>query len=334
MAVSSVLLVKMSSLGDIIHSFAAVHDFKMRFPNVQLTWAAEEAYVSLLAEHPDVDVVLPVPLRRLRKTSHLWFLTREWRMFRKHFSALPFDLAIDAQGLLKSAVLTYKASAPQKVGFDYKSAREAPATAFYNRTIAVDKTLHAVTRTRELFAQTFSYTFDRQNPNFGLSPLYEQQQKQLLFFHATSWLSKTLPKRTWQQLAHLATTAGYDVLLPWGNKKEFSQAQQIAGKNMKCRILPAMDIPALGQLLARSAGAISVDTGLGHLAGAYGLPVLGIFGPTLIEKSGILGPYSKNITLDFSCGKRDCRLHGAATANACMAQWSAAELWYEMEQLL
>lgn len=334
MAVSSVLLVKMSSLGDIIHSFAAVHDFKTHFPQVKLTWAVEEAYAPLLHEHPDVNVVLPVPMRRLRKTSSLWFMTREWRGFCKAFSALPFDVVIDAQGLLKSAFLSYQASAAKRVGFDRKSAREAAAAVFYNRRISVDKTLHAVTRTRQLFARTFSYTFDRQNPDFGLSPAHVHQQKQLLFFHGTSWLSKSLPEETWQQLAALATAAGYDVLLPWGSEREYAQAQRIACNTANCQVLPALDIPALGRLLAHSTGVISVDTGLGHLAGAYGLPVLGVFGPTLVSKSGILGPCSKNIALDFSCGKRDCRLHGAPTSNACMAQWSAAELWYEMEQLL
>lgn len=327
----NILLVKLSSLGDVVHSFAAVSDMAAQ-TDARITWAVEEAFAPLAALHPAVARVVPIPMRRLRRESRLWWLNAQWKAALADLQNDAYDIVIDAQGLIKSAVLSALAGKAQRCGYDWHSAREAWASVFYQRKIAVSKQLHAIERTRRLCAQALDYALP-ETEDFALAQWQKSAQKTLVFLHGTTWQSKLLPENTWQALIGLAEQAGYQVQLLWGNPEEQARAERLA-THSSAQVLPKLSIPEVATVLRESAGVLSVDTGLGHLAAAQAVPILGIFAPTDARLSGMHGLRAENLARSSVCFCKDCRQHGSALTNACMAEWSAQEIWNAFLPLL
>lgn len=329
----SVLLVKLSSLGDIVHAFPAISDFSRQFPQAEITWAVDSFFAALPLLHPAVREVMSVPLRRVRQRSSWWWFGGEWQAFWRSRRVRTFSHAIDAQGLIKSAVLQRMISAGERIGPDRHSAREGLAALLYGHKVAVPYQQHAVLRNKMLFARAFGYDFVP-DVDFGLPQATGDERDTVLFLHGTTWPSKALPLTVWQDLARCAADAGFRVYLPWGNVQEREQAARIAAAAGVCEVLPAMSIAQLALLMGKVGGVVSVDTGLGHLAGAYGVPVVGIYGATSAELAGISGTFSQNLVNPAPCLQRDCRQHGADTANACMQGHQAATIWQELEKMM
>ena len=156
-----VLLVKTSSMGDVIHTLPAITDACAAVPGIVFDWVVEEAFAEIPAWHPRVERVIPVAVRRWRKNLFKFFGSDEWARFRGQLGQYPYDLVIDAQGLIKSAVLTRYSKAPV-AGLDRDSAREPLACRFYDRLYAVPREQHALERTRQLFAQALGYELPQQ----------------------------------------------------------------------------------------------------------------------------------------------------------------------------
>lgn len=324
---------KLSSLGDVIHTYPALHDLKTHYPEMTITWVVEEAFAPLVALNPEVDAVIAVPMRRLSQHK-FWWLSAEWRDFMRRFKASPYDAAIDAQGLIKSALLMRVAKAKCRIGLDRESAREGLASCFYQEKIPVAGDKHAIWRTRELFARAFHYEFAAEKVSTGLVSWQGQGAKELLFIHGTTWASKLLPEKTWHVLIAKAVAAGYAVSLTWGNETERLRAERLARGVAHVTVLPKLTLPELQNRLQTVAGAISVDTGLGHLAAALGVPVLGVFGPTDARLTGLLGERADNLSLDNPCMEKNCARHGGASPQACMAKWSGDDIWQKFIEVM
>ncbi|ABQ13561.1 lipopolysaccharide heptosyltransferase I [Dichelobacter nodosus] len=323
MTVPKILLVKLSSLGDVIHTFAAACDLHRHQPQSKITWLVEEAYADLVRQHRAIDNVWTVPFRRIKKDP------KNWRALQPLISTLRsnhFDYAIDAQGLIKSALIMRFARCPKRIGYDAQSAREAAAHFFYHQTISVTKKMHAVERTRQLFANAFEYSLTDQQLDYGL-PTWQAQNNTLIFIHGTTWRSKLLPESCWRTLIAQAQNAGFQIRLPWGDKTEYERAQRLISGFPAAQCFPALSLPQLRQAIIHCAGVITVDTGLGHLAAACEAPTLGIFAATDAQKSGMYGIRSDNLALTNPCMQKDCRQHGAHDENACMHHWSAEIIW-------
>ncbi|SUO97010.1 lipopolysaccharide heptosyltransferase I [Suttonella ornithocola] len=317
------LLIKLSSLGDVIHGFAMLGDLAKAMPDVKVSWVVEEAFADLVSAHPLVKNVIVVPLRRLRKEKRWWW-SKQWREMRKQLRTQRYFKVVDAQGLLKSALLMRMIRTDERIGYDNVSAREPLAALAYHQCIRVEKGLHAVERMRLLMGGAFDYQPEGQ-ADYGLPLWQPSDTKQLLFFHGTTWRSKQLPEKTWHELIKLANHAGFNVVLPWGNVEERERAERLARSGAK--VLPKLSLVELQQEIYRSAGVISVDTGLGHLAAACGAPVLGIFGPTDATLTGMMGIHAKNLSHANPCMKKDCHVHGGTEENSCMHIWQAGEIW-------
>lgn len=321
-----VLIVKLSSLGDVIHAFAVLGDLR-RFAGAapRVVWAAEEAFAPLAGSHPLVEEAIAVPMRRLRREKPWrWPFSPEMAAVRHALRARHFDYALDLQGLIKSAVLMKSAAAAVHAGYDRRSAREGAAALFYDAKFAVAREMHAVERMRILAGKTFGY-IPEGPPDYGLPLQQPSDSQELLFFHGTTWASKLLPEETWQALIRTAAAAGWRVQLPWGSAAELARAERLAQAG--AQVLPKLSLPELQAKIYASSGVISVDTGLGHLAAACGAPVLGIFAPTSAALTGMYGAHAANLSLPSPCLQRDCRKHGGTSAQACMAHWSADEIW-------
>ncbi len=304
-----VLVIKTSSLGDVIHTLPALTDAAEAIPEIRFDWVVEEAFAEVPAWHPAVDRVIPVAIRRWRKNLWKTWRSGEWKQCKQHLSAEQYDAVIDAQGLLKSAWLIrhtrYKADAC--FGLDKASAREPGAARFYKRPLAVAKGQHAVARTRQLFASALGYSLPAQKGKYGLVFDVEHDNTVVLL-HGTTWESKLWPEIYWQQIATRLHESGYRVLVPWGNESEQQRAKRLASAS-HAEVLPRMSLTELARTLASAAGCVSVDTGLGHLAAAVGTPTVSMFGPTDAGLTGFYGENQKALQADFHCSPcmlREC----------------------------
>lgn len=312
-----ILLIKTSSLGDLLHTFPAISDAATVYPDLQIDWVVEEAFADIPLWHPNVRNVIPVAIRRWRKHPVKAWRSGEIATFKRRIAEGVYDYIIDAQGLLKSAWIGRCNAAPY-IGLDKHSIREPIASWFYQHRYSVAKGIHAVQRNRLLFAAALKYAFDENQLHFGV------QREQFLhagetahppyvmFFHGTTWESKHWPETYWNELAQLIRQQGWQVKLPWSNAAEYERAQRIQAQMVDdCEILPKMSLQSLVSLIAGAKGAISVDSGLGHIATALNVPTLGLYGPTSATLTGIKGPQQQSLSADYACApclKKQCPL--------------------------
>ncbi len=299
-----VLLIKTSSLGDVIHALPALTDAMHAIPGIRFDWVVEEGFAEIPTWHPAVERVIPVALRRWRR--NLWSTLRsgEWQQFKARLAERDYDLVLDAQGLVKSAFLTRYARGPV-AGLDRASAREPLASRFYDRGCAVPWGVHAVERVRQLFAaalgyplptETGDYVLDRQRLLAG-----RDDQPYLLFLHGTTWATKHWPERYWRELAELLGRQGWAIRLPWGNAEEKARAERIAAGLAHVSVLPKLNLAGVASELAGARACVAVDTGLGHLAAALDVPTVSLYGPTNPGFTGAYGRGQIHLASDFPC---------------------------------
>lgn len=287
-----VLLIKTSSLGDVIHTLPALSDALRAIPSIRFDWVVEEGFAEIPSWHPAVEKVIPVAIRRWRKHPLQTWRSGEWQAFKQGIQQQSYDLVIDAQGLLKSAWLTRGLNAPI-AGFDRQSAREPFASYFYDRRIFVAREQHAVERVRQLFAQALGYALPQQMGQYSLDRqrlvLNQSAAPYVLFLHGTTWPSKHWPQAEWRRLAEQLTAQGVAVRLPWGNPVEEQRAQAIAAGLPLVTVLPKLNLAGVAGQIAGAQACVAVDTGLGHLTAALDVPCISLYGPTLPGRVGAYG---------------------------------------------
>jgi heptosyltransferase-1 len=297
-----VLLIKTSSLGDVIHALPALTDAARALPGIRFDWVVEEGFAEIPTWHPAVDKVIPVAIRRWRKNLWQTFRSGEWKGFKRSLRDNRYDLVIDAQGLFKSAWLTRYVDAPV-AGLDRHSAREPLASRFYDRPFAVPRDQHAVERLRQLFAQALGYPLSTGLGHYGLvrpaAPEHVSPDPFVLFLHGTTWDSKHWPELYWRQLAELMGQRGLQVRLPWGNPVEKARAERIAQGLAHAQVLPRLNLAGVAGVLASARACVAVDTGIGHLAAALDVPTISLFGPTNPGLTGAYGQSQMHLAADY-----------------------------------
>jgi heptosyltransferase-1 len=332
------LIVKLSSMGDVVHALPALSDAAHALPDLQVDWLVESGFAAIPARHPAVSRVIPVALRQWRKHPLDRSVWAQMRAIHAALRAHPYDLILDAQGLYKSAFLARLGQGPV-VGLAYAAAREPLASSAYHRRVDVPRSLHAVERLRRLFAEALGYDLPVLPADYGLPGGTHSDPQLLVFLHGTTWASKHYPVHAWQALIGLAEAQGYRVALPWGNTLEKARADQLAQASQRAHVLPALTLDGLMDVLSAAAGVITVDSGLGHLACALGRPVIGIYGATDSARTGLNGGSSINLRADLACSpcmKRDChRLSAAGTDDSpCYATIHPERIWSQLQILM
>jgi heptosyltransferase-1 len=298
MTAPRVLFVKLSSLGDVIHHFAAATDLARERPDARVAWAVEEAYAELVRLHPGVHEVIPIGLRGLRRD----ILSRaRWRRLgdsRRLLARGGWDYVIDSQGLLKSALVA-RAARGTSFGMDRASVRERMAARFYDVKLAVPRERHAVERNRSLVGQVFGYRTNSP-ADYGLRvpgapPAWAPQERYAVLLHAASRENKRWPEASWRALAKLLSEAGYACVLPGGTDEERAQAARIASGVPGAVAAPAVRLGEIAALLAHADLVAGVDTGLTHLAVALGRRTAGIYCATRPELTGLHGTSGVNL---------------------------------------
>lgn len=336
-----ILLVKMSSMGDIFHTFPAISDLKAQFPQAEIHWVVEAGFAEIATWHPAIDKVIPIDLRRWMKERRLssWREFRHWRAELQHEQ---YDYIVDAQGLLKSALIAKCARGSGIFGYDKSSSREPISHWFYSRDFQVAKDQHAVQRTRQLLAGIFNYTIGDQL-NFGVKQYFSHVQKEsnkLIFIIGTSWTTKLWSKNHWIELAKIAVAQGFSLEIIWGSDEELTLAQEIIAQCPQAnRPSERMSITAVAEKLVAAAGVVGLDTGFSHLAGALETPTIALYGPTSPSKVGLIGNHTLNLHLNpplecMPCHKRSCKWlpEGSKDTPSCMQKISVNELWRALNE--
>lgn len=349
------LIVKVSSLGDVIHTLPAVTDAQHARKDIRFDWVVEENFVEVPSWHPAVENVIPVALRRWRRNIIKTYMNHEFRAFKRSLQGVHYDLVIDAQGLIKSGFIS-RLSKGLTIGLSDRTIREPMATLFYNKVYSVPWTEHAVDRVRQLFSRALQYEYDPERIDYGLdvsrinAPDGSKAKtgKQVVFLHGTTWQTKHWPENYWRHLAHIAIDAGFKVLLPWGNSDEKLRAERIAQGNEQIEVLGRQSLSGIAYYIQQSDGVIAVDTGLGHLAAALAKPAVSLYGPTDPALSGTFGNNQLHLNSSLNCApcvKKSCTYSGPgvteeyageafAVTPPCFASHGPVEVWQQFENLL
>lgn len=298
-----ILLVKTSSMGDVIHNLPVIADILAHYPEAQFDWMVEESFAEIPKLHPQVRNIIPVAVRRWRKSIFSGSTWREIGDLKTHLKHTHYDAIIDTQGLLKSAALA-KLARGELHGMDYHSAREPVASLFYRHKYPVARNQHAVQRNRALAALALKYAIPQSLPNYGLGNLTSQPnnlelpRNYVVFLHGTSRDSKLWPVSHWVALAQKLKQFNLQVLLLWSNPSEESRAKDIAAQSSNVQVLPKLKLTALAGILAESKLNIGVDTGLMHLSTALNKPSIAIYTDTNPEFTGVL-PSIENLAINI-----------------------------------
>jgi heptosyltransferase-1 len=297
-----ILLIKMSSMGDVFHTFPALSDAQKNLPGLVVDWVVEKGFAEIPQWHPIVDKVYPIELRKWRKTPFSKQTRQEMKTFFETINQTKYDLILDAQGLYKSLWVGRNVNAPIS-GLDYKSAREPLSSLFYKNKYRVAKGQHAILRLRQLFAQALDYPLAENAPIvYGLNTqawskpeiLIENigQDDYWVFLHGTTWETKYWPEAYWIELLQKANASGVKVILPWGNQEEHERALRIASvsKNNQAWVPSEMlSLNTIAKMLKNAQAVVSVDTGLSHVAAALEVPMVVLYrvtDPKLVGADG------------------------------------------------
>lgn len=342
-----VLIVKMSSMGDVIHTLPALSDCIKVNPDVRFDWVVEPAFQEIPKWHKAVDTVIPFSLRAFRKQPLQFLKDKKWQNFLEILQAKHYDLIIDAQGLIKSAVIGKMANG-EMAGYDKQSAREKWASYFYSQKISVSKNQHAVARIRELFAKIFGYPIPNDYPDYGilqsaLKPVdlakLNIHSPYVLFFHGTTWDTKHYPENFWKELIVHAAQDGYQVLLPWGNAIEEARARRLAQTSEGCVVLPKLGLSELASIIQQAKGVVAVDTGLSHVSAGLNVLTVSLYGPTDPFKTGAYGKNQIHLKADFQCApclRKQCLFKKEELKNTefppCFATLPPTQVWERIKR--
>lgn len=273
-----VLVVKTSSMGDVVHALPAVSDMLRQRPGLQVDWLVEAPFAAIPQMHPGVRRVLPMAWRKWRKTLLQGKTRRAIGELRAELKRDPYDLVLDLQGLLKSALWGRQAQGPL-AGYDAASIREPLAAWFYARKAAVPKTLHAVERCRRLAAAHLGYEMPATRPDFGIrppAPSWVPKVPYAVIIPNASRKEKLWPERRWVAVGQRLKDKGWLPVVMWGSADEQTLAERIAAgcDGDVPRFLKVGDVAGL---LAGAGQVVGLDTGFTHLAAALGRPTLGIY---------------------------------------------------------
>ncbi|MBI4290790.1 MAG: lipopolysaccharide heptosyltransferase I [Betaproteobacteria bacterium] len=282
-----VLLVKTSSLGDVVHNLPVVTDIRMRFSDACIDWAVEEDYVPLVRLHPAIRRVIPVAIRRWRARLLGASTWSEIGALRRLFRAERYDAIIDTQGLIKSAILA-RAARGRHHGFDANSAREPLAARLYDVEHHVPRNQHAVLRNRALVASALGYRADAP-AGCGITAPRASSAPYAVLLHSTSRADKLWPEEHWVALAREMEGRGLRCVLPWGSDEERSRSSRIAACLSDALVPGRLPIADLTALLSGAASVVGVDTGLTHLAAALGVPVVALYSGSDPALTGVYG---------------------------------------------
>ena len=330
-------------MGDLIHALPALTDAKKAFPNISFDWVVEKNFSEIPAWHPAVKNIIPTSHRKWKKNIFQSLQNGDIKNFITTLRNEKYDLIIDGQSSIKSAVVTGLAKGI-RVGLAKDSVREWGAHLFYQRKINIAKDIHAIKRLRLLFAKALNYPFVDNDPDYGLTNYpfadlkFALPKNYLVFVHNASWNTKLWLESYWQHLIKFADEANLEVLLSWGNAQEKERAIRLAEGQKNAHVLPFCSLAEQAKILQGAKAALCCDTGLAHLAAALNAPAITLYGSTDPKLIGTIGLHQQHAVSPFPCVKcyqHQCNYEDKSHPEAvCMAAIKPEMIWEDLRKIL
>jgi heptosyltransferase-1 len=306
-----IAIVKLSALGDIVHAMVALQFIKAHSPAMQIDWIVEENFAGILKNNPDINDILTVNLKSLKDNKSGVF--QQLKNIR-HYALNNYDLVIDAQGLIKSAVVS-KLLGKRIAGFDANSAREKAAAWFYHQKIACSYDTNTIDRNALILCSPFGINITpeqilNKNPFLFFTDedhrLYDflvKDRLNIVMVIGSTWNSRNYPV---DKFIKIAQALQQNCLVVWGNDQERKKAEWMSRQSDTIKAMPGMDLNCLKALIAHADLLIGNDTGPTHMAWALNKPSITIFGPTpvsrvyqtsinkVVKSASIVNPYKLN----------------------------------------
>jgi len=286
-----ILIVKTSSMGDVVHAQPVVADLHAHCPGVQVDWLVEAPFAAIAQLNAGVRRVLPLAWRKWRARLGQRDTWRAMARLREDLRREPYDLVLDLQGLVKSAVWARQARGPL-AGYDRHSIREPLACLLYDRRAAVPRALQAVERCRRLAAAQLGYAAPLTPPDFGLrapAPSWPAPGRYAVLIPNASRPEKHWPEASWVAVGRRLADEGTPPVVLWGTGAERDLADRIAA-GCGGVVPPFLGVGAMAAVLAGAARVVGLDTGFSHLAAALGRPTVGIYCDHDPGLAGLSGP--------------------------------------------
>ena len=323
-----VLIIKLTSMGDLMHAFPALTDLVARYPDANIDWVVDESFAEVPQWHPAVQRVITTAHRRWKKNIVASWREREFQDFYRKLNADSYDVVIDLQSNLKSAFVSWLRKTPVH-GYDRLTCREKPAHWAYASHFNVPLRQHAVDRQRELFAKVFGYPQPNSAADYGvdlsqypLPTLAASSVPYVVFVHNASWPTKLWPVEHWQSLIQRVADKGYQVLLPCGSDKEYQRAQTIAADHSSAHALPKMCLNDMAAIMSNATAAVCSDTGLAHMAAVASAPAITLYAVTDTVLIGTMGHHQQHIVAK------------EGSLGACMEDISVNSVFERLQPLL
>ena len=279
-----VLIIKTSSLGDIVHANSIISDLRRNHVDAEIHWLVEESFSSLLNLFP-VQKTLISKFRSWKKNLFKKISYSEFYELRNLIKKENYDYVIDLQGLIRTGIMCRSLNS---FGFNKNSIKESFASYFYKTTFEVEKTIHAINRNRLLVAKTMNFEIDQNNISFSYNLKKDHTDPHsIIFITGTSNVQKKWPLENWIKLARMFESDNYKIFLPWGSAKEYEECLAIYDQTTNCEILERGNIDQLAKKIASVRFAIGVDTGLTHLASSLDIPTIGIYTTSNSSLTGV-----------------------------------------------
>ena len=284
-----IAIVKLSALGDIVHAMVVLQFIKARFPKLQIDWIVEERFAEVLRHNPDVTNVLTVNLKAAKTNKRAIF--QEHKAL-KTYAKQDYDLIIDAQGLLKSAVVA-RLLGKNIAGFDSLSIREPIASYLYSHKIACAYDENTIDRNAAVLARPLGFSISQEDilakkaflffspPTIDLNKFLRNDLKNMVFVIGSTWASRNYPAA---KFVEVANALKQNRLIIWGNETERLAAENMATQSSFIHVLPALDLNALKALLSQVDLVIGNDTGPTHFAWGLNTPSITLFGCTPVSR--------------------------------------------------
>ncbi|WP_152018583.1 lipopolysaccharide heptosyltransferase I [Aliarcobacter butzleri] len=316
-----IAIIKLSAMGDIIHAMVALQYIKRKYPNLQIDWFVESAFAPILENNPDINEIIKLDLKSIKKDKKE--IINQIKLIKK-YKTNSYDLVIDAQGLIKSAIVSFFLG-KNRVGFSKNSTREKLASFFYTKKVDIAYDKNAIERNVKVLSQALNFEITKddilnkkpflfyKNENEVIYEYLSKDKKNVLFVIGASWPSKMYSK---EKFAKIINNLDENCLITWGNEAEKNIADFIANIS-KAKVLPKLDLNSLKAIMSKVDLVIGNDTGPTHMAWALNIPSITLFGNTpgyrntyitntnkIIESKSIVNPFKLDRN-DFSIKEID-----------------------------
>ncbi|MBA2653422.1 MAG: lipopolysaccharide heptosyltransferase I [Tatlockia sp.] len=323
-----ILIVKLTSMGDLIQTLPALTDAAKARPGIQFDWIADESFQEIPRFHPSVAKTIVVPYRRWKKNKWQAFRSGEVTHFVKELRSEDYDMVIDMQSNIKSAVISLFAKGTRH-GLDGKSVHEYGAHFAYHKKMPMNRMQNHAERVRRIMAGFLSYELPKTQADYGVNKAnlpalnFALPDKFIMAIPISSSANKLWPEPYWHEVIQDLVRRDYDVMIPWWSDEEKARALRLKNDSPRIHLLPILNLAQKASVLSRAVAAVSIDTGLAHMAAMLNIPNVCIYGSSDPKLCGTLGSKQIHLTANAPscspCSSSKCNFQGESQSKpACL----------------